>query len=108
MTDPISRLNAALEGRYAIEREIGQGGGARFARYRLPGRQNGVEAHDMSTLRAELVQDRFWTRATILQAVQIPNWKVWEYFIRIVRSLLKGRTGSKEFRSVTRPSFQTM
>ena len=26
MTDPISRLNAALEGRYAIEREIGEGG----------------------------------------------------------------------------------
>ncbi len=26
MTDPITRLNAALEGRYAIEREIGEGG----------------------------------------------------------------------------------
>ena len=26
MTDPITRLNAALEGRYAIEREIAQGG----------------------------------------------------------------------------------
>ena len=26
MTDPIIRLNAALEGRYAIEREIGEGG----------------------------------------------------------------------------------
>ena len=26
MTDPISRLNAALEGRYAIERELGEGG----------------------------------------------------------------------------------
>ncbi len=26
MTDPIARLNAALEGRYAIEREIGEGG----------------------------------------------------------------------------------
>ena len=23
MTDPVSRLNAALEGRYAIERELG-------------------------------------------------------------------------------------
>ena len=28
MTDPISRLNAALEGRYAIERELGEGGRA--------------------------------------------------------------------------------
>ena len=26
MTDPITRLNAALEGRYAVEREIGEGG----------------------------------------------------------------------------------
>ncbi len=26
MTDPIARLNAAVEGRYAIEREIGEGG----------------------------------------------------------------------------------
>ena len=26
MSDPITRLNAALEGRYAIERELGQGG----------------------------------------------------------------------------------
>ncbi len=24
MTDPITRLNAALEGRYAIERELGE------------------------------------------------------------------------------------
>ncbi len=29
MSDPISRLNAALEGRYAIERELGEGGMAR-------------------------------------------------------------------------------
>ena len=26
MTDPISRLNAALEGRYRVERELGEGG----------------------------------------------------------------------------------
>ncbi len=26
VTDPIARLNAALEGRYHIEREIGEGG----------------------------------------------------------------------------------
>jgi len=26
MTDPITRLNAALEGRYLIERELGEGG----------------------------------------------------------------------------------
>ncbi len=26
MSDPISRLNAALSGRYAIERELGEGG----------------------------------------------------------------------------------
>ncbi len=26
MSDPISRLNAALEGRYAIEGELGEGG----------------------------------------------------------------------------------
>ena len=26
MPDPVTRLNAALEGRYAIERELGQGG----------------------------------------------------------------------------------
>ena len=25
MTDPITRLNAALEGRYSIERELGEG-----------------------------------------------------------------------------------
>jgi eukaryotic-like serine/threonine-protein kinase len=26
MSDPVDRLNAALEGRYAIERELGEGG----------------------------------------------------------------------------------
>ena len=26
MPDPITRLNAALEGRYSIERELGEGG----------------------------------------------------------------------------------
>ncbi len=26
MSDPVNRLNAALEGRYAIERELGEGG----------------------------------------------------------------------------------
>ena len=26
MTEPVTRLNAALEGRYAIERELGEGG----------------------------------------------------------------------------------
>ncbi len=26
MSDPVERLNAALEGRYAIERELGEGG----------------------------------------------------------------------------------
>jgi hypothetical protein len=26
MSDPIPRLNATLEGRYAIERELGEGG----------------------------------------------------------------------------------
>ncbi len=29
MTDPVARLNAALEGRYAIERELGEGGMAK-------------------------------------------------------------------------------
>ena len=26
MSDPVTRLNAALEGRYVIEREVGEGG----------------------------------------------------------------------------------
>ena len=26
MTDPVTRLNAALEGRYRIERQLGEGG----------------------------------------------------------------------------------
>ena len=26
MSDPVSRLNAALSGRYAIDRELGEGG----------------------------------------------------------------------------------
>jgi serine/threonine protein kinase len=29
MSDPVARLNAALEGRYAIERELGEGGMAK-------------------------------------------------------------------------------
>jgi hypothetical protein len=29
MSDPVSRLNAALEGRYRIERELGEGGMAK-------------------------------------------------------------------------------
>ena len=28
MSDPVARLNAALQGRYAIERELGEGGTA--------------------------------------------------------------------------------
>ena len=32
MSDPVVRLNAALEGRYAIERELGEGGMATVAR----------------------------------------------------------------------------
>ena len=31
MTDPVARLNAALQGRYAIERELGEGGMATVA-----------------------------------------------------------------------------
>lgn len=26
MTDPVTRLNAALEGRYRVERQLGEGG----------------------------------------------------------------------------------
>ena len=33
MTDPVTRLNAALQGRYHIEREIGEGGMATVVRY---------------------------------------------------------------------------
>ena len=33
MSDPVSRLNAALEGRYAIERELGEGGMATSINY---------------------------------------------------------------------------
>ena len=32
MSDPVARLNAALEGRYAIERELGEGGMAQKVR----------------------------------------------------------------------------
>ncbi len=32
MSDAIARLNAALEGRYAIERELGEGGMAQKVR----------------------------------------------------------------------------
>ena len=36
MSDPIERLNAALEGRYAIERELGEGGMPRSVRKSSP------------------------------------------------------------------------
>ncbi len=32
MSDPVTRLNAALEGRYTIERELGEGGMAQKVR----------------------------------------------------------------------------
>ena len=33
MSDPVSRLNTALEGRYAIEHELGEGGMATSISY---------------------------------------------------------------------------
>ena len=33
MSDPVARLNAALEGRYSIERELGEGGRQRLVKY---------------------------------------------------------------------------
>ena len=41
-TDPITRLNAALEGRYAIEREIGEGGMATASMSVAANSENGV------------------------------------------------------------------
>ncbi len=38
-SDPITRLNAALEGRYRIESELGEGGMA------MPRFESGEEAH---------------------------------------------------------------
>jgi len=46
MTDTITRLNAALEGRYRIEREIGEGGMATVCLAEgndLPGSQSSEE-----------------------------------------------------------------
>ena len=31
MSDAVARLNAALEGRYCVERELGEGGMARYS-----------------------------------------------------------------------------
>ena len=35
MSDAVARLNAALEGRYAIERELGEGGMAAYISPRI-------------------------------------------------------------------------
>ena len=44
MADPVARLNAALSGRYTIERELGEGGMATFAGRVAPyGRPNWTE-----------------------------------------------------------------
>ena len=42
MSDPVARLNGALEGRYAIQRELGEGGDPRSDVYAL-GCERGLE-----------------------------------------------------------------
>ncbi len=54
-TDPITRLNAALEGRYRIEREIGEGG---MATVYLAEDLRHERKVALKVLKPELAQDR--------------------------------------------------
>ena len=54
MSDPVARLNTALEGRYAIERELGEGG---MATVYLAGLASTVE-EDLAALFRD---DSFWS-----------------------------------------------
>ena len=54
MSDPVARLNGALEGRYAIERELGEGG---MATVYLAGLASTVE-EDLAALFRD---DSFWS-----------------------------------------------
>ena len=53
MSDPVTRLNAALEGRYAIERELGEGGMAPGGTRRVGCATPVVSAHSPFTERAD-------------------------------------------------------
>ena len=49
MSDLIVRLNAALEGRYAIERELGEGGMATDEKIRVVGSHPSISRYMKST-----------------------------------------------------------
>ena len=52
MSDPVTRLNAALEGRYAIERELGEGGTRKAGGQRALSSVGGVSLEGVSGLSA--------------------------------------------------------
>ena len=93
MTDPITRLNAALEGRYRVEREIGEGG----ILVRAPRRQRGMRGDIISGRECSPEhQGRRFSACAALVCILFPSWMQDLEFCVVCRRTASGPRASHD------------